>query len=260
MHDIHNHFSSIATRYRNLRTTDPSPIRLIYQRVEPLTRIHGADVGCGTGRYSLKLSELIGPRLYLYCIDANREMLKQLSRTFRQHHIGNYEPIHCYGGCLPLRASSLDFISTFNAVHHFSLIDFLREAVRTLKADGRLYIYTRTREQNSRNIWGRYFPNFHRKETRLYEIDELRAVISGSQYMQLERVEYFKYPRVDSLENLAKKASGRHYSTFCLYSDEEFNQALAEFTRNLSIQFDDPNRIHWFDENVLCVLRRPAGH
>jgi ubiquinone/menaquinone biosynthesis C-methylase UbiE len=217
-------------------------------------------VGCGTGRYSLKLHEYMGPRLHLYCIDANREMLKQLSVNFRQRNIENFEPIHCHGRCLPLRDFSLDFISTFNAVHHFTLTDFLREARRTLKEDGRLYIYTRTREQNGRNIWGRYFPCFHRKEIRLYEMDELCAVVNGSRCLLLERVECFKYARADSLENLVEKARNHHYSTFCLYSEEEFDQALLEFQRKLSTEFDDPNRIHWYDENVLYVLKKPDGH
>jgi hypothetical protein len=78
--------------------------------------------------------------------------------------------------------------------------------------------------------------------------------------MQLERVECFKYARVDSLENLVEKARNHHYSTFCLYTEEEFNQALLEFQRKLSNEFDDPNRIRWHDENVLYVLKKPAGH
>jgi hypothetical protein len=30
-----------------------------------------------------------------------------------------------------------------------------------LKGAGRLFIYTRLRSQNRRNIWGRFFPRFH---------------------------------------------------------------------------------------------------
>ena len=32
---------------------------------------------------------------------------------------------------------------------------------------------TLLRRQNLRSIWGRYFPSFHQKETRLYEVDQL---------------------------------------------------------------------------------------
>ena len=69
--DMQNYFSKIAPKYRELRITDIEPILYIKDMTRNFPEIVGADVGCGTGRYSLKLFEHLGGKLRLYCIDYN---------------------------------------------------------------------------------------------------------------------------------------------------------------------------------------------
>jgi len=52
---IHHHFSRIAKRYRNLRTTDLEPITIVVRELKNLARIEGIDMGCGAGRDDLGL-------------------------------------------------------------------------------------------------------------------------------------------------------------------------------------------------------------
>jgi hypothetical protein len=59
--------------------------------------------------------------------------------------------------------NSLDAMVTFNAIHHFILSDFLGETSRVLQDNGHLFICTRLRSQNERDIWGRFFPNSVKK-------------------------------------------------------------------------------------------------
>lgn len=250
------HFLKIAPQYRDLRTTDSAPIEYIYEQLKKRAAIKAADIGCGAGRYDLKLFEHFGDKLYLYCVDGSYDMLRQLRGYLGENLIQNFQTIKANAKSLPLTNNSLDFLTTFNAVHHFRIPQFLTEAARVLKAGGRLFIYSRTRAQNSRNIWGRYFPQFSSKEFRLFELEEFEAFFHHVPALQVQAVEFFKYERVSDFAQLVTRAENNHYSTFCLYTQQEFVDALKQFKHNLREQFDDLNQIRWFDENVLLVVMK----
>ncbi len=256
MKSIHHHFSRIARKYRILRTTDLEPILCIKKELQKLPKIKAADVGCGGGRYAVKLFQCLGDRLYLHCIDDNSKMLKQLDGYLAQHEIKNFQIREASAEDLPIEDDSLDCIFTFNAVHHFKLLGFLEEASRVLKNNGYLFVYTRSRSQNSENIWGKYFPLFNQKETRLYELNELKEILRKISKLKIQSVEYFKYKRVSSLDWLVEQAQNHHYSTFNLYTEEEFARSLDKFKQNLQLHFKDLKNIKWFDENILLVVRK----
>lgn len=256
MGKIHHHFSRIAHRYRDLRTTDLEPILFIQKKLQRKSKIMAANVGCGAGRYDLKLFRHLGKKLFLYCIDANEEMLKHLKDFLAKHEIGDFKTIKANAEKIPLADNSLDCIFTFNAIHHFKPLDFLKESSRILEDNGYLFIYTRLRSQNRRNIWGRYFPLFNGKETRLYELNELRSLLTEIPQLEIGAIEYFKYSRLASLYWLVNQAQHHHYSTFYLYTPKELEQSLEKFKQNIQKDFEDLERITWFDENVLLVIRK----
>ncbi len=173
----YNHFSKIASKYRTLRTTDSEPILFIKNRLNGKSKIIMADVGCGDGRYSLELLRCLGGKCYLHCIDSNENMLKHLKDYLAEQNKMNFCVRLGDANKLPLENDSMDCIVTFNAIHHFDIQKFLGEAFRCLKDDSHLFIYTRLRNQNSRNIWGLHFPLFSEMENRLYELDELKSHI-----------------------------------------------------------------------------------
>ena len=90
----HYHFSRIATRYRDFRTTDPEPITLIAKELEKLVSIRAVDVGCGDGRYGLLLCRYLGDKLHLTCADANSNILELLDEYLIKHGINNYKSMH----------------------------------------------------------------------------------------------------------------------------------------------------------------------
>lgn len=256
MKDCHTHFSRVARCYRDLRTTDNEPILYIVRKLPQLPQLVAADFGCGTGRYSLKLCKKLGERLFLYCVDNNRDMLRALQTYFQRHGLTNYRVLHNHAEERVLKANSLHFVVTFNAIHHFQISAFFQEVLRILREDGLLFIYTRFRSQNQRNIWGRFFPGFAEKETRLYELSELQRKLAPYSELVLEEVKYFKFPRQASIHWLLKQAQNHHYSTFYLYEEEEFRIALQTFKRNLEKHYPDLSRIHWQDENVMLTIRK----
>ncbi len=256
MKNIHHHFSKIAHMYRDLRTTNLEPILFIKNKLQKYSKIVGADVGCGAGRYDLKLFQYFGKKLFLYCIDTNKGMLQHITIFLVKHSIRNFKALQSFERKIPLKDNSLDCIFTFNAIHHFKISQFLKEASRLLKNSGYLFIYTRLRSQNRRNIWGKYFPLFNNKETRLYQLNELRNLIRKTPRLKIETIKYFKYARLSSLDWLINQVQNHHYSTFYLYSKKEFEQSLERFKRNIQRKFKDLDKINWFDENILLIVRK----
>ncbi len=250
------HFSNVAKKYRNLRTTDSEPISLIVDKLKNLDHIEAVDVGCGAGRYDLLLYKYLGDKLRLICLDANAKMLKALAKYLAKHDITNFSVKQSVAETMPFPDSVLDCICTFNAVHHFSLSRFLNESARVMKRGGYLFVYTRLREQNERNIWGQYFPQFHEKETRLYSMDVMKQSIEAVDNLAIESIVFFAYNRMAALEQLLERASSHHYSTFLLYSPEELREALKGFSLNIKNEFEDPQQIRWFDENILFIVRK----
>ncbi len=241
------HFSAVARRYRELRTTDYEAVQYILGRISDSPAL-GVDIGCGTGRYTQLLCEQLPRDSIVVAADSNLEMLRVLNT---QKTLGGLiRPVASQAEDLPLRRRSADWITTFNAVHHFDLARFLSQVVKLLKPHGRLFIYTRTPEQNARSIWGRLFPKFAEKETRLRSESELREVINGTGGLVLESVERFRFDRTSTPERLREQAENAHYSTFRLYEREEFSEALRSFLKRLSGPV-----VRWTDENLMIVCR-----
>ncbi len=250
---MYDHFSHVASSYRHIRQTDTEPILFISERLKGLPHVQAADVGCGAGRYDLLLFQHVN-NLHLTCIDLNESMLQQVSDYLTHHHVSQFETIRANGNEIPLDDRSMDCVLTFNAVHHFDLVRFLENAVRVSKPGGKIFIYTRLRSQNARNIWGQYFPSFTEKETRLYERDEIEAGIQAVEGVRLEQVQPFHYQRKATVTQLAERVRARHYSTFSLYADEELKNALEIFQASLKHAFHET--VEWVDENTLLVLDR----
>lgn len=253
----YEHFSRIAPKYTRLRTTDPAPVRYAIKRLDRKSQIVAADIGCGSGRYDRLLFRYLKERLELICVDENKNMLRQLRQDLEEH-APQLHVVAARARALPLASESLDCMMTFNAIHHFQIEAFLNEAARCLKPEGRLFIYTRTRSQNSRNIWGKHFPLFYEKETRLFEFVELANLIAATPDLQIEHIRIFEHRRLAHTKGLVQQARQRHYSTFDLYSEEEFEEALTGFRQRLRRAYSNPNAVKWTDENLMLVARKTA--
>lgn len=251
--DMDRHFTELSSVYRGLRTTDREPVERIAGEIAGLTNPMGADIGCGDGRYDLVLLESI-PGLYLTCVDANRAMLEQVHGLLSAHGYDRFETRLATAERVDLDAGRYDFVASFNAVHHFDLRDFLAKSSHALARGGHLFVYTRLPAQNRRSIWGRYFPGFADKETRLYELGDLHHWIEETPGMRFAGATCLRYRRRSTPERLVELARRHHYSTFSLYQPEAFEAALASFRRKVRRRFGES--VEWFDENVLVHARR----
>jgi hypothetical protein len=51
-------------------------------------------------------------------------------------------------------------------------------------------------------------------------------------------------------------ARGRHYSTFSLYTEEEFQESLERFGKSIGRRCDESGMVEWEDKNVLLQIGR----
>ncbi|MFC1956469.1 class I SAM-dependent methyltransferase [Chloroflexota bacterium] len=251
--DMYEHFSNVAVLYNDLRTTDLEPVMFIKDMLDGNGNIAAADIGCGAGRYSLQFLQHLGLH-HLACIDVNESMLEQVSSILEAAGFSNFRTIESAAEHIPLVDNSIDYIFTFNAIHHFDFIAFMQEAARITRDEGSIIIYTRLRSQNAENIWGKHFPLFLAKEDRLYEVDELEQMIKLIPALNIQCVKQFRYLRTASLGQLLNLARNSHYSTLSLYEKEEFASAVEGFQHNITRHFSDPEYVKWFDEYTMLVV------
>jgi ubiquinone/menaquinone biosynthesis C-methylase UbiE len=244
---VGDHFERVAAAYESLRTTDEAPVRRIGQLL-PDRPVTGLDIGCGTGRYSRLLRELLPDGSLLAASDLSAAMLAQLKAGSHGHARG-VAPLLSAAEQLPLRTASLDLVTAFNCVHHFDLGRFLTAVARVLAPGGQLFIYTRTPQQNARTIWGRYFPGFTEHEQRLHSQAALRDAVRRTDGLTVVATQAFRHPRSSTAGRLRAQAEGRHYSTFSLYPPDELRASIATFLARLP---SPP--VCWVDEHLLVVV------
>jgi ubiquinone/menaquinone biosynthesis C-methylase UbiE len=244
---VGDHFERVAAVYESLRTTDEAPVRRIRQLL-PDRPVTGLDVGCGTGRYSRLLRRLLPDGSRLVGSDVSAAMLAQ----FKARSGGRAAEVVLLVSAaeqLPLRTASLDLVTAFNCVHHFDLGRFLTAVARVLQPGGRLFIYTRTPQQNARTIWGRYFPGFTEHEQRLHSEAAFRDAVRRTGGLTVVATQTFRHPRSSTAERLRAQAEGHHYSTFSFYPPEELRASIAAFLGRLP-----GPEVSWVDEHLLIVL------
>jgi SAM-dependent methyltransferase len=246
---VGDHFEQVAAVYESLRTTDEAPVRRIRQLL-PDRPVTGLDVGCGTGRYSRLLRELLPVGSLLAASDLSAAMLAEMTAGNHGQALG-VAPLRSTAEDLPLRTASLDLVTAFNCVHHFDLGRFLTAGARVLRPDGRLFLYTRTPRQNARTIWGRYFPGFTEHEQRLHSQAAFRDAVRRTAGLRVVAMQTFRHPRSSTAERLRAQAEGRHYSTFSLYSPDEWRSSIATFLARLPSP-----EVSWVDEHLLVVIGR----
>ncbi|MDR3744959.1 MAG: class I SAM-dependent methyltransferase [Acidobacteriaceae bacterium] len=96
-----------------------------------------ADVGAGTGYFSLPLAHAVGPSGKVYAVDAQQEMLALLQQKLKETTLFNVELIHAEADSTGLPASSCDLFFLANVWHEFDdHAAVLKESARVLKPGG----------------------------------------------------------------------------------------------------------------------------
>ena len=261
-----DHFADVSARYRHLRDLDLDAVRLvsgILARAAGQARPYRLlDVGTGTGRYldavSEDLSSTHATDVYPIGLDRSSAMVRQARRRNECAYPGASHLVSAVE-TLPFLAASCDALTCFNAVHHFDVTRFAREAARVLTPAGHLVLYTRTAEQNCRTIWGRYFPDFATLENRLHTVATLRETLHATRAFASVDVHTIRWRVTTSLSRLREQVTSYHYSTFRFYSPDRLQAALDTFERRVRGMVRDGSRITFDNDHVLVVAQRTAA-
>ena len=101
-----------------------------------------ADIGCGSGAYTIALAEEVGATGQVYAVDIHREMLHTLLGTLDKRSIMNVEALWANAeDHVPIDGYSLDAVVLSNVLFQFGNINSVLEHVsKILKPDGQLLI------------------------------------------------------------------------------------------------------------------------
>lgn len=113
-------------------------VRELY--LKPSDRV--ADIGCGTGVYTIALAQEVGVTGQVYAIDVHREALHTLAGTLDKRGIVNVEMIWAdVEKAIPIDAYSLDAVVLSNVLFQFDKIDnALINIARLIKPEGQLLV------------------------------------------------------------------------------------------------------------------------
>jgi ubiquinone/menaquinone biosynthesis C-methylase UbiE len=100
-----------------------------------------ADIGAGTGYFSLPLALAAGPLGQVYAVDSQTEMLALLQLKLNAKAVTNIELVHAEADLTGLPAASCTLVFLANVWHKFAdRTAVLRESKRILKSGGRLAV------------------------------------------------------------------------------------------------------------------------
>lgn len=107
--------------------------------VQPGMRV--ADVGAGTGLYTLLFAEAVGPTGRVYAVDISESFVEAIRARAAAEGLGNVVPVVNHEKSADLPPASVDLVFLADTYHHFeyprSMLDSIRGA---LVADGLLAI------------------------------------------------------------------------------------------------------------------------
>jgi ubiquinone/menaquinone biosynthesis C-methylase UbiE len=266
-----DHFTKISSQYEELRELDLCAVQIISQALKDVAIERRSpcvmrllDVGTGEGRYLDAVSESLSAALVNWefsPVGADMSVAMLTQARLRNNHVGlSAQYLVSASEMLPLLTASCDAITCFNAIHHFDLARFLSEASRVLNPFSQLVLYTRTPEQNRRTIWGRYFPEFATRETKLYRSSDLQSALQATASFDSIRVQTIPWKITTSLSRLIEQVESYHYSTFRLYSKDCLNEAIETFKYRVRQEFSDMECITFANDHIAVFAKRVSTH
>jgi putative heme-binding domain-containing protein len=108
-----------------------------------------ADIGSGTGYFTWRLAEQVGPRGKVYAVDVQKTMLDITKATVDRHKLNNVEYVLSSGNDLRLPDDAIDLAFIAYAYHEFADPRAMMSAIRrALKPGGRIFILEYSQETN----------------------------------------------------------------------------------------------------------------
>jgi ubiquinone/menaquinone biosynthesis C-methylase UbiE len=123
-----------------------APDRDLWQRPDQIMDAMGiadgsvvADIGAGSGWFTIRLARRVGPQGLVYAEDVQKEMLTAISRRVGREGLANVKPVLGLKNDPRLPAQSLDAALMVDAYHEMeNRVAVLSSLARALKPQGRI--------------------------------------------------------------------------------------------------------------------------
>jgi putative heme-binding domain-containing protein len=136
----HHAYSDVSFLNRIGRDAEERPDSLVNALEIPVGATV-AEIGAGTGYFTWRLAEKVGPIGKVFAVDVQQKMLDLTAEAIKKHQLSNVELVLGGENDPRLLAASLDLVLIANAYHEFSEPEAMLTAVNgALKPDGRLVI------------------------------------------------------------------------------------------------------------------------
>lgn len=99
-----------------------------------------ADIGAGTGFYSIPLSKAVGPHGKIYAVDMLQEMLDRINIKIIDEKIENIVLVLSMENKIKIDNSSIDMVFTSSVFHEMRGTGTLNEIQRILKPGGKFIV------------------------------------------------------------------------------------------------------------------------
>jgi arsenite methyltransferase len=118
-----------------------------------------ADLGSGSGYFTLRLAAAVGPTGKVYAVDIDEEMNRALQERLKKEGIQNVEVVRARPDDPLLPAHGIDLIFTSNTFHHIgSRVKYFANLRRYLLPEGRIAIIDFDRRSWLAGLWRHYTP------------------------------------------------------------------------------------------------------
>src|SRR5712691_6121645 len=146
-----------------------------------------ADIGAGTGYFSVRLAQRVGPQGRVLATDIQPQMLAMLSENMRAAGVRNIEPILCTPTDAKLPEGQLDLALMVDVYHELaSPEETMTQVRRALKPDGRLVLVEYRGED----------PNVPIKSEHKMTLVQVRSELEPMGFRLQEVFEFLVYQRV----------------------------------------------------------------
>jgi predicted methyltransferase len=120
---------------------------------------HVADLGSGSGYFTFRLAEAVGPQGKVYAVDVDREMNDLVAKASKGKSTGNVEVILALRDDPLLPPIGVDLVFTVNTYHHFeNRVAYFKRVRKYLRPGGRIAVIDFDRRAWFEGMWKHYTP------------------------------------------------------------------------------------------------------
>jgi len=211
-------YDKIGVGYNQTRKADPYLSERLYHHLSPLQNGLYLDIGCGTGNYTIALSQ---KGLMIDGIDPSIEMLK-VARSKNS----KIKWLQATAEDVPVATQSIDGIICSLTIHHWhDLSSAFKELHRVLKPKGKVVIFTSTPEQMKGYWLNHYFPKM--LQDSIQQMPSEEVVLSAMKDVGFSNIVTEQYNVKTDLQDLFLYA-GKNYPK--LYLDSQVRNGISSFS------------------------------